>query len=457
MKRNDPFSLFGFEFIGREKELSLLNESIKRGQSIVLYAPLGEGKTALFKECCSRYKYSKKYVVMRCDLYGTCNMSGFIGRLIQSMKPFTTNTASNLFLSLLNSFRLDINYSFLGIPELRFSFSPKETETTLKQIKQIIESSSKKYLLYIDEFQEIDNYPDNNAAALLQSFFSSLPNLVCVISGSQNRMVKEILTTKMSSFYLNMTIIELAPIDCQVYVKFVVEKFKQKNVNIDKETVEAVYNQLEGSLISMQELFSNLYSKVDSGSMITSETIESEINSILSERALSYKYLLMRSTSLQMEYLVHLAHDIQPTEKKYIQARSKFVKEGKVSCVDNRYYFNNKFFRLWLRKQFHLSNNEESDITNSGCVSSPQKPISKRERDNLLISLAYLSAIEWPRSNEKALLIQLKEILTSGIFCPNSLRFLKIKKYLINREEASLDSNMVSEIKQYIKDIKSYK
>ena len=50
MKNNNPFSTGSFEFIGRERELRMLNESIKRGQSVVLYAPLGEGKTALFKE-----------------------------------------------------------------------------------------------------------------------------------------------------------------------------------------------------------------------------------------------------------------------------------------------------------------------------------------------------------------------------------------------------------------------
>ena len=455
MKKKNPFSDSGLEFIGRERELSMLNESIKRGQSVVLYAPLGEGKTTLFKKCCSKYKYSKKYVVMRCDLTGTSNMSDFIARLINTMQAFTTRTAFNTFISYLKSIKPVFSFDQLaGVPILNIEISPDATETTLEQIKNYIESSSKQYILYIDEFQQIVQYPDNNAEALLQSFFSSLPNLVCVFSGSQNRLVKEILTTKMSSFYSNLTIIELSSIDCLEYSKYVVEQFNTNNVTVNKEIVESVYSLLEGSTLYMQLLFSNLYSKVDSGSVITSDIVDSEINDILSERELTYKYYYMKCSDRQKEYLVKLAHDIQPTGRAFARPQSKFIKDEKVSCKNQRYYINDKFFRVWLRTHFPLDN-EESASNNSEYGASSQNPISKEERDNLVISLAYLTAIEWPRSNEKALLIQLKEILTSSIFCPNSPRFKTIKKYLINRVEASLDPKMVDEIKQYINEIKS--
>ncbi len=455
MKKKNPFSDSGLEFIGRERELSMLNESIKRGRSVVLYAPLGEGKTTLFDKCCSKYKYSEKYVVMRCDLMGTSNMSDFIARLIKSMQAFTTRTAFNTFISFLKSIKTVISFDQLtGVPVLNIEISPDATETTLEQIKNYIESSSKQYILYIDEFQQIVQYPDNNAEALLQSFFSSLSNLVCVFSGSQNRIVKEILTTKMSSFYSNLTIIELSSLDCLEYTKFVVEQFNTNNVTVNKEIVESVYGLLEGSTLYMQLLFSNLYSKVDSGSVITFDIVDSEINDILSERELTYKYDYMKCTDRQKEYLVKLAHDLQPTERAYARARSKFINNEKVSCKDQRYYINDKFFRVWLRKHFPLDK-EESASDNHEYRTSSQNPITKEDRNHLVISLAYLTALEWSRSNEKALLIQFKEILSSSIFCPNSPRFETIKKYLIDRKEASLDSKMEDEIKQYINEIKS--
>lgn len=455
MKRKNPFSYSSLEFIGREKELSLLNESINRGQSVVLYAPLGEGKTTLFNKCCSKYKYSKKYVIMRCDLMGTNNMSDFIECLIKSMQIHTTGTTLNTFISFLKSITPVISIdSSTGTPVFNIEISPDASETTLEKIKNYIKSSSKQYLLYIDEFQQIVHYPDNNAEALLQSFFSSLPNLVCVLSGSQNRIVKEILSTKMSSFYSSLTIIELSSIDCQEYTRFVVEQFKTNNVTVNNEIVESVYDLLEGSTLYMQRLFSNLYSKVDSGSAITSEIVDTEINDILSEKELTYKYDFIKCSPRQKEYLIKLAHGIQPTGRAYARPQSKFINDEKVSCKDQKYYINDKFFRVWLRKRSPLDN-EESACNNQECGVGAQNPISKEDRNHLVISLAYLTALEWSRSNEKALLLQLKEILTSSIVCPNSPRFETIKKYLIDREEASLDSKMADEIKQYINDIKS--
>ena len=392
---------------------------------------------------------------MRCDLKGTGNMSDFIACLIKSMQTHTTGTTLNMFISLLKSITPVISIDRLtGTPTFKIEISPDASETTLEKIKNYIKSSSKQYILYIDEFQEIVQYPDNNAEALLQSFFSSLPNLVCVISGSQNRLVKEILTTKMSSFYSNLTIIELSSIDCLEYTKFVVEQFNTNNVTVNNEIVESVYGLLEGSTFYMQLLFSNLYSKVDSGSVITFDIVDSEINDILSERELTYKYYFKKCSDRQREYLVKLAHDIQPTGRAFARPQSKFIKEEKVSCKNQRYYINDKFFRVWLRTHFPLEN-EESASNNSEYGASSQNPISKEERDNLVISLAYLTALNWSRSNEKALLIKLMEILRSDIYCPNSPRFGTINKYLIDREEASLDSNIIDEIKQYIKEIKS--
>lgn len=457
MKRSNPFSING-DFIGRERELALLNDSIKRGQSVVLYAPLGEGKTTLFNKCCSKYKYSKNYVVMSCNLMATGNMNDFTTCLINSMKPFTTEMANKSFIGFLKSIKPQLSIDFdsmIGTPSYNIAFCPEESETTLEQIKHYIESSSKQYILYIDEFQQIIHYPDNNAEALLQSFFSSVSNLVCVFSGSRNRMLKEMFITRMSSFYSKLTIIELSPIDCLDYAEFVVKQFKRNDVTIDEEIVEAVYNLLEGSTLYMQRLFSDLYSKVAPGDTITSEVIESELEAIVSENFSAYNFALMNYTARQKEYIVKLAHDIQPTGKAYAKVQAYFIKNEKISYKNQRYYINDKFLRVWLRKQFPLISNGESGSHLLECRVDSQDSISKEDRDCLSISLAYLTALEWSRSNERALLTQLKEVLTGSIPCPNSRRFHKIKKYFANRNEASLDSDMANEIKKYINEVLS--
>ncbi len=451
MKRKNPFSNSGLEFIGRERELSLMNESIKRGQSIVLYAPRGEGKTALFDKCCSQYNYSKKFVVMRCDLLCTCNMSDFVGLLIKSMKPFTIK---NNLLEFLTNIVPEISFDPIhGEYSFNIGIRPDSSKETLEKIKHYIQSSSKQYLLFIDEFQEIDNYPEKNTEALLQSFFNSLPNLVCVISGSQNRMVKRILE-KMSSFYSNLSIIEISPLNCLDYAEFVVKQFKQNNVTIDEKTVEAIYNLLEGSPLYMQLFFSNLYSSVESGSNISFDAIDSEFNFILSEKEFIYNCLLTNCTSRQKEFLINLAYGNKLKGSEYYYVQSRLIEVDIVSCKDEKYYINDKFFKVWLRKKFPLLSNEKSTSDTDYLLTS-QIPISKQDRDRLFFSLAYLTAKGWPYPDERAILVQLREILASNIFCPNNLRFHKIMRYLINREEASLDSNMVEEIKLYIKSINS--
>ncbi len=101
-----------------------------------------------------------------------------------------------------------------------------------------------------------------------------------------------------------------------------------------------------------------------------------------------------------------------------------------------------------------LPNNEESE-SNTDYMLPTQIPISKQDRDRLYISLVYLTEINWTFADERALLVQLKEILAKDYFCPNNLQFQKIKRYLINREETSLDPNIKQEIKQYIERVKT--
>ena len=454
-KTKNPFNNLkrDLELIGRKRELSLLNESIKRGQNIVIYAPRGEGKTALFNQLCSQYNSSNEYVVMRCDLMQTRNMNDFVQCLIKSLKPFKIIKD---FLNILHNAVPRISFDPLGGYSIDIDLSPDSSATStevLEEIKQYIQTSSKKYLLLIDEFQDIENYPDKNADVILQSLVSSLPNLICVMSSCEKRMIERLLSNKKSSFYSKLAIIELSPIDCLDYAEFVVEQFKRNNISIDEKTVEVVYNIMGGSPLFMESLFSNLFSSVEPGSNITFDTIDSEFKLILSEREFIYNHLFSNCSSRQKEYLINLAHEIRLKGSTNYITQKQLVKMDLVSEKDQRYYINDSFFRLWLRSNFPLSNNEESE-SNTDYMLPSQIPISKQDRDRLYISLVYLTEINWTFADERALLVQLKEILAKDYFCPNNLQFQKIKRYLINREETSLDPNIKQEIKLYIERVK---
>lgn len=351
----NPFSNRGLQFFGRAEELKKMNDALARGQNVVILAPWGVGKTKLFDQYCEAYKCEKKYEVIRCNLLETEDMTGFTDVLLNALASHTVENEVSIFKKVLGRFEPVISTDAFGTVSftLQKASSSSREKARLDQIASYMVSSDKEYLLYIDEFQQVTRYPNNNAESVLHSFFSSIPKLVCVFSGSYNRIIREMFLTNNRPFYRSAFSLVLNPIGVKEYSDYVIDQFLKNRITIAADFVERVYSLMEGSSWFMQDLFSKVYSKAQRGDCISWDMIQRVLDTGIDDQDMRFREMMKGFNRYQKQMLIRLAHGTQPhVSPEQSNALSSLIEKEYISVMDGSYFFNDKYMLLWLRKTY---------------------------------------------------------------------------------------------------------
>ena len=78
-----------------------------------------------------------------------------------------------------------------GIPTFSIAVAPDRQEESLKHIFEYLKQSGKRVYIAIDEFQQIAEYPEKGAEALLRSYIQFLPNVYFIFAGSSQHLIQK--------------------------------------------------------------------------------------------------------------------------------------------------------------------------------------------------------------------------------------------------------------------------
>ena len=188
---------------------------------MALISPRRLGKTGLIEHCFHQQCIKDKYYTFLIDIYATKNLQEFVFELgkgiLNGLKP-RGRKAWDLFLNCLSSLRTGISFDFAGNPSWNLEMGDIKTPAiTLDEIFHYLERADKACLVSIDEFQVIAKYPEKNVEAMLRTHIQHCTNAKFIYAGSQRHMMGEIFTSPARPFYQSTAIMELCPIDVQVY------------------------------------------------------------------------------------------------------------------------------------------------------------------------------------------------------------------------------------------------
>ncbi len=244
----NPFITIGYVskdyFCDREYELKHLLKNAENNLNTTLISARRFGKSALIFRLFEELEQKKDHVCIFTDIYASQNLKDFTETLaLAVVKKFPEKRGfGKRFFDFLKSVRPMITYDVLtGQPEVHFEFvRPKDCEQTLKGIFNLLDEQKINALVAIDEFQQVANYPEENAEALLRTIIQTLKHTRFVFSGSNKHLMAEIFNTVKRPFFSSTQMIGLNAIPHEQYGDFIRQKFEERKREIDDEAVDFI-------------------------------------------------------------------------------------------------------------------------------------------------------------------------------------------------------------------------
>ena len=372
MAKINPFITSGYVsaeyFCDRIIETATLTRYITNGNNVALISPRRLGKTGLIEHCFHQKRIKEEYHTFLIDIYATKNLQEFVFELgkgiLNGLKPRGRKTWE-LFLKCLSSLRTSISFDFSGNPNWNLEMGDIKTPAITLEIFHYLEQADKPCLISIDEFQVIAKYPESDVEATLRTHIQHCSNAKFIYAGSQRHMMGEIFTSPSRPFYQSTAIMELSPINIDIYTEFIKKHFVENKKRITEETVQEIYKSFEGITWYIQFIVNSLYAMTAEGEECTVDKVNIAIDNILSQLNFTYSSLLFQLPPKQKEVLIAICKEGRAQEI----TSSKFLKTYKLTAssvqgaikglLDKDFVTNelgvysvyDKFFEIWLRKQ----------------------------------------------------------------------------------------------------------
>ena len=371
-KLKNPFVIYGYKgaeyFCDRKKETETLMKALANERNVVLISPRRVGKTGLIHHAFEQI--GKNEPDTRCfymDINATRNMSQFIQLMaktaVEQVDTFS-QAALRKITSFFSNFRPTVSFDELtGIPTFSITVAPDRQEESLKHIFEYLKQSGKRIYIAIDEFQQIAEYPEKGAEALLRSYIQFLPNIYFIFAGSSQHLMSEMFLSAKRPFYQSSQIMSLPLIDVREYETFANKWLKQEGIEIGDGDFRYLYDMVDGQTWYVQSILNRLY---ENGASIDKSVIAAVVEDIINEQEDAFINYCKSLTTNQAALLSAIAKEkgvssvmSQKFIRKYslpaassvgiaLKALQKrdFVHEfnGKIIVYD-------RFFSIWLRRE----------------------------------------------------------------------------------------------------------
>ncbi len=356
-------------FCDRVMETTVLLRYLTNGNHVALISPRRLGKTGLIAHSFHQNKIQQEYYTFLIDIYATKNLQELVFELgksiLNGLRPFGRK-AWDAFLNSVSSLRSSISFDYTGNPSWNLEMGDiKAPVVTLDEVFQYIEHADKPCLIAIDEFQVIAKYPEKNVEALLRTQIQHCNNATFIFSGSQRHMMGEIFTSPSRPFYQSTAIMDLKPIQEEVYCEFAQHHFSNNGKHIETDAVHNVYQRFEGITWYIQFVLNSLYSLTQDRETCTIDKVEIAIDNILAQLSFTYSSLLFQLPAKQKEVLMAICKEGKAKEI----TSSRFLNTYKLTASSVQgaikglldkdfvtyelgiYSVYDKFFEEWLRRQ----------------------------------------------------------------------------------------------------------
>lgn len=368
MKKN-PFLISGYVspeyFCDRETETETVAEAIINRRHLTIFSPRRIGKTGLIRHVFFTGRQKKIYTPVYIDILATGSFREFtesFGRAVLSTLA-GNESAIRKILKKLSSVRPKVAIDpVTGEPYISVTVSnEKEASDSIETIFRYLNENSRHFVLAIDEFQQIANYPEKNVEAILRTNIQQTTNTTLIFSGSRKHILTSIFNSPERPFYNSTQIMEIGKISTDSYREFICEKFESNGINIEPSATDLILEITSVHTFYVQFLCNRLFS---SEKKITREEVNRMLVRIINENEAVYASYLSVITPLHFRILRSIAvnNGVQnPTSSEFLStynlgaassvslAIRSLMDKGFLDLDNGKYTLNDLFFNAWLR------------------------------------------------------------------------------------------------------------
>ena len=371
----NPFVITGYEgahyFCDRVSELDMLQREVANGCNVALVATRRMGKSGLIHHYFSQPSIQEQYYTFFIDIYDTQSLREFVQKLsreiLMRLKPYGAR-ALQRFWDTMRSLQPGISFSPMGEPSFNVQIGDIQAgDETLDEIFRYLELADKPCIVAIDEFQQINNFPEKNIEAKLRTYVQQSHNAQFIFSGSQRHTMSAMFMNASRPFYQSVSIMQLGSINVDVYDVFAKSLFREGRRVLNDGVTSAVYEISRGVTWYTQKLFNTLYTNTIEGNACAIEDVELALDYILKTHSYSYEEVLFRLPEKQKMVLIALAKN-GPTKsvtsaafvKQYsLQSASTvqsalrgLLEKDFVTLEQGEYFVYDIFMAHWLKTRY---------------------------------------------------------------------------------------------------------
>jgi len=375
----NPFVTGGYigpdYFCDRQKETEKLLKAISSKRNVTLISLRRMGKTGLLKHVKhflgqkSKGSHNNLTAVIYADLMPTMNANEMLNS-ISSALLLLKKDERNFFvklLAVLATLRPKLTYdSLTGQPALELKAeSSSDIQFGFDHILHFISEIKQDLVFMLDEFQQINQYPEKNIEHLLRTIIQTYPSIPFIFSGSSKHMLEPMFSAAGRPFYQSAELMYLDKISEPDYKKFITEKFESGGKTIDNESISRIFGWTRLHTFYVQNICNLLFES-------EAKVIDQDLISKVFHRVLtSYEPLFASYRSLIPTHQYRLLQAIavedgiaQPTSGAFIKdhkltsassvTTSLKSLSGKEMVVqsDNKWIVYDVFFSRWLQYQY---------------------------------------------------------------------------------------------------------
>lgn len=368
----NPFICQGYEspkyFCDRDKETKLMISTLYNGRNITLISPRRLGKTGLIWNTFHQIQSENKDAIcIYIDIFPTKNqheLVNMLGSAVFNAAISKGKVFGRKILDVLGSLRPLVGIdSLTGMPNVTLNIDPAQSEMSIKSIFSHLNRIEKEVFIAIDEFQQINNYPETGTEAMLRSHIQFLHNIHFIFSGSKQHLMSEMFMSPQRPFYQSTDIMNLLPLNENVYYEFANSFFKDNGGVLNEEVFHELYNTFDGYTWYIQSILNRLYENYRKVESV--EQLRGTILFVTESKSPQYESLTQLLTENQFALLKAIAKEGIVTEptgkdflKKYRLSSASSIKTALESLSDkeliyrqsNGYIVYDRFLGIWLSR-----------------------------------------------------------------------------------------------------------
>ena len=376
----NPFFITGIipepYFCDREKETQQLVSIIENKAHILLTSERRMGKTQLIYHVYEQPSIKDVFHTFYVDLYPTTSLHEmvlFLSKEIYSTLIPKGKKALDFFLSTLKSLTGSLGYDPLkGTPSFDVRLGDiHNPELTLQEIFRYLEKAGKPCIFAIDEFQQIDNYPEKNVEALLRSYIQPMNNCLFIFAGSNRHILENMFNSAARPFYNSTEQFHLDRIPKEIYTSFALQKIADAGRSITPEAAALAYDLFEGHTYYVHHVLHNAFANVNPKKAIDEKDIRDTLDNLLDARDSTFSNAMNKLNFKQKETLVAIAKEGKASGvtsvafvKKHALMSASSVQYAISTLLDNQlltyedaertkiYSVADRFLGYWIRKNY---------------------------------------------------------------------------------------------------------